>query len=196
MSYKVSPSLQTNSGDSMSSVSVTRPLNSTPSSSGDRGLATTPGVRERIAQLTRGPSEDARNQSGSSPQSLEMTTTTGFVTSNPLHPSSRSPSSLAQASCLQSLSIRQEIQRFESVHPSIYAVYDLLDCLQDDAVSRQIREHVVNIEGESVLMTFHSFHSYFASQWKLDITQDWFTNCMIDKWCRESCFSDYCFSHV
>ena len=159
----------------MSSVSVTRPLNSTPSSSssGDRSSATTPGVRERIAQLTRGSSEDTRNQSASSPQSME-TTTTGSVTSNPLHSSSRSPSSLAQASCLQSLSIRQEIQRFESVHPSIYAVYDLLDILQDDAVSRQIREHVVNIEGESLFIPFHSplYILVLHHNESLDITQD------------------------
>ena len=35
-----------------------------------------------------------------------------------------------------SLAIRQEIQRFESVHPSIYAIYDLIEvrrCLVLDA---------------------------------------------------------------
>lgn len=44
--------------------------------------------------------------------------------------------------------IRQEIQRFESVHPSIYAVYDLIELIPDIQVATQIREHIVNIEGK------------------------------------------------
>lgn len=48
-----------------------------------------------------------------------------------------------------SLAIRQEIQRFESVHPSIYAIYHLIDLLDDGQVAAQIRDHVVCIEGES-----------------------------------------------
>ena len=44
--------------------------------------------------------------------------------------------------------IRQEIQRFESVHPSIYAIYDLIDLVPDPHLAQQIREHVVCIEGE------------------------------------------------
>ena len=46
--------------------------------------------------------------------------------------------------------IRNEIQRFESVHPSIYAIYDLIDHIPDDQVpmlSQQLRDHVVRIEG-------------------------------------------------
>lgn len=50
-----------------------------------------------------------------------------------------------------SLAIRQEIQRFESVHPSIYAIYHLIDLLDDSQVAAQIRDHVVCIEGESCL---------------------------------------------
>ncbi|RWS31036.1 hypothetical protein B4U80_02544 [Leptotrombidium deliense] len=46
-----------------------------------------------------------------------------------------------------SLAIRQEIQRFESVHPSIYTVYDLLESINDSLLAQQIREHVVCIEG-------------------------------------------------
>ncbi|OQR80044.1 hypothetical protein BIW11_05328 [Tropilaelaps mercedesae] len=46
-----------------------------------------------------------------------------------------------------SLCIRQEIDRFESVHPSIYAVYDLIEALHDHIVAQQLREHVVCIEG-------------------------------------------------
>jgi len=46
-----------------------------------------------------------------------------------------------------SLAIRQEIQRFESVHPSIYAIYDLIEVVPDAHIAKQIREHVVAIEG-------------------------------------------------
>ena len=47
-----------------------------------------------------------------------------------------------------SLAIRQEIQRFESVHPSIYAIYDLIELIPDTLVAQQIRDHVVCIEGK------------------------------------------------
>lgn len=47
-----------------------------------------------------------------------------------------------------SLAIRQEIQRFESVHPSIYAIYDLIELIPDAIVAQQIRDHVVCIEGK------------------------------------------------
>lgn len=50
-----------------------------------------------------------------------------------------------------SLAIRQEIQRFESVHPSIYAIYDLIDLIPDGLVAQQIRDHVVCIEGEFII---------------------------------------------
>lgn len=43
--------------------------------------------------------------------------------------------------------IKQEIQRFESVHPCIYAVYDLVDLVPDPLLAQQIRDHVVCIEG-------------------------------------------------
>ena len=48
-----------------------------------------------------------------------------------------------------SLAIRQEIQRFESVHPSIYAIYDLIELVPDPLLAQQIREHVVCIEGKN-----------------------------------------------
>lgn len=51
-----------------------------------------------------------------------------------------------------SLAIRQEIQRFESVHPSIYAIYDLLEVIPDPLLAQQIREHVVCIEGKYFLV--------------------------------------------
>jgi Arf-GAP/GTPase/ANK repeat/PH domain-containing protein 1/3 len=49
-----------------------------------------------------------------------------------------------------SYAIRQEIQRFESVHPSIYAIYDLIDLVHDPYLVQQIREHVVCIEDSFV----------------------------------------------
>ena len=52
-----------------------------------------------------------------------------------------------------SLAIRQEIQRFESVHPSIYAIYDLIEAIPDPLIQQQIREHVVCIEGELGIVT-------------------------------------------
>ncbi|XP_071443534.1 centaurin-gamma-1A [Hetaerina americana] len=49
-----------------------------------------------------------------------------------------------------SLAIRHEIQRFESVHPSIYAIYDLIDLVPDPMVAQQVRDHVVCIEDSFV----------------------------------------------
>lgn len=49
-----------------------------------------------------------------------------------------------------SLAIRQEIQRFESVHPSIYAIYDLIELVPNATVAQQIRDHVVCIEGKTI----------------------------------------------
>lgn len=46
------------------------------------------------------------------------------------------------------MAIRQEIQRFESVHPNIYSIYDLVDLINDPVLAHQIREHVVCIEGK------------------------------------------------
>ncbi|XP_033728329.1 centaurin-gamma-1A-like isoform X10 [Pecten maximus] len=60
---------------------------------------------------------------------------------------SRSP---MQPYLSNSLAIRQEIQRFESVHPSIYAIYDLIDAIPDPLIQQQIREHVVCIEDSFV----------------------------------------------
>lgn len=48
------------------------------------------------------------------------------------------------------LAIRQEIQRFESVHPSIYAIYDLIELMSDAQIAQQIRDHVVCIEDSFV----------------------------------------------
>ncbi|KYO49139.1 hypothetical protein Y1Q_0012740 [Alligator mississippiensis] len=49
-----------------------------------------------------------------------------------------------------SAAIRAEIGRFESVHPNIYAIYDLIERVEDLALQSQIREHVISIEAFSV----------------------------------------------
>ncbi|KAF9796991.1 hypothetical protein SFRURICE_006866 [Spodoptera frugiperda] len=59
-----------------------------------------------------------------------------------------------QACLNTSLSIRQEIQRFESVHPSIYALYDLVELVPDPLLAQQIRDHVVAIEGRYQLIVY------------------------------------------
>lgn len=48
------------------------------------------------------------------------------------------------------LFIRKEIQRFESVHPNIYTVYDLIESIPDFNLQQQLREHIVNIEDSFV----------------------------------------------
>lgn len=58
------------------------------------------------------------------------------------------------------LAIRQEIQRFESVHPSIYAIYDLIELIPDQQIAQQIRDHVVCIEGDCCASNIHSFKTY------------------------------------
>nr|XP_033788638.1 arf-GAP with GTPase, ANK repeat and PH domain-containing protein 3 isoform X2 [Geotrypetes seraphini] len=49
-----------------------------------------------------------------------------------------------------SAAIRAEIQRFESVHPNIYAIYDLMERIDEPALQAQIREHVIAIEDSFV----------------------------------------------
>ncbi|XP_054830574.1 arf-GAP with GTPase, ANK repeat and PH domain-containing protein 1 isoform X2 [Eublepharis macularius] len=45
-----------------------------------------------------------------------------------------------------SAAIRAEIGRFESVHPNIYSIYELLERVEEPALQGQIREHVIAIE--------------------------------------------------
>lgn len=45
-----------------------------------------------------------------------------------------------------SAAIRAEIQRFESVHPNIYSIYELLERVEEPGLQNQIREHVIAIE--------------------------------------------------
>lgn len=53
-----------------------------------------------------------------------------------------------QQQLANSAAIRAEIQRFESVHPNIYSIYDLLERIEDPILQNQIREHVISIEGK------------------------------------------------
>lgn len=48
-----------------------------------------------------------------------------------------------------SAAIRAEIQRFESVHPNIYSIYELLEQVDEPQLQNQIREHVIAIEGRA-----------------------------------------------
>ncbi|XP_078397337.1 arf-GAP with GTPase, ANK repeat and PH domain-containing protein 3-like isoform X8 [Cetorhinus maximus] len=69
------------------------------------------------------------------------------------HSGSNSATSPAQAQQLvlsNSAAIRAEIQRFESVHPNIYAIYDLIERIEDMGLQNQIREHVISIEDSFV----------------------------------------------
>lgn len=56
-----------------------------------------------------------------------------------------------QQQLANSAAIRAEIQRFESVHPNIYSIYELLERLDEPALQNQIREHVIAIEGKCAL---------------------------------------------
>ena len=51
-----------------------------------------------------------------------------------------------------SLMIRQEIQRFESVHPCIYALYDLIEegLPENSLLQRQLHDYIVCIEGKAM----------------------------------------------
>ncbi|CAM9623348.1 unnamed protein product [Lampetra planeri] len=49
-----------------------------------------------------------------------------------------------------SAAIREEIQRFEGVHPNIYALYHLLEQVRDPQLQLQLRERVISIEDSFV----------------------------------------------
>lgn len=78
------------------------------------------------------------------------------------HTSAPPTQQATQSSSIVSLSIRSEIHRFESVHPSIYSIYELLDQVDDQVVAQAIREHVVNIEGQglNVFVYFNLFYNF------------------------------------
>nr|XP_014345844.1 PREDICTED: arf-GAP with GTPase, ANK repeat and PH domain-containing protein 1 [Latimeria chalumnae] len=51
-----------------------------------------------------------------------------------------------QQQLANSAAIRAEIQRFESVHPNIYSIYELLERVEEPVLQNQLREHVIAIE--------------------------------------------------
>ncbi|XP_042202829.1 arf-GAP with GTPase, ANK repeat and PH domain-containing protein 1 [Callorhinchus milii] len=55
-----------------------------------------------------------------------------------------------QQQLASSAAIRAEIQRFESVHPNIYSIYDLLERVEEPGLQSQLREHVISIEDSFV----------------------------------------------
>uniref|UniRef100_A0A669DG96 Arf-GAP with GTPase, ANK repeat and PH domain-containing protein 1 n=1 Tax=Oreochromis niloticus TaxID=8128 RepID=A0A669DG96_ORENI len=68
---------------------------------------------------------------------------------NLISPSSSSSAASAmnyQQHLANSAAIRNEIQRFESVHPNIYSIYELLERVEEPLLQNQIREHVIAIE--------------------------------------------------
>ncbi|VDK33952.1 unnamed protein product [Taenia asiatica] len=52
--------------------------------------------------------------------------------------------------------IKQEIARFESVHPSIYALYDLIEALTDRRQAEMFRRQVASVEGRGLLGSVNS----------------------------------------
>lgn len=55
----------------------------------------------------------------------------------------------SQSQISNSSFIKSEIERFESVHPSIYSVYELIEEVKDQPnLQAQIRDHVMIIEGK------------------------------------------------
>uniref|UniRef100_A0A8C1NM13 ArfGAP with GTPase domain, ankyrin repeat and PH domain 3 n=1 Tax=Cyprinus carpio TaxID=7962 RepID=A0A8C1NM13_CYPCA len=56
-------------------------------------------------------------------------------------PAAQSGASGSQFVLSNAAAIRAEIHRFESVHPNIYAIYDLIERIDDMALQNQIREH-------------------------------------------------------
>ena len=50
-----------------------------------------------------------------------------------------------------SVAVREEIQRFESVHPSIYAIHDLIEDVDDIILQQRFREHIIQIEGSKAI---------------------------------------------
>ena len=54
---------------------------------------------------------------------------------------------LAMSPTAISVAVREEIQRFESVHPNVYAAHELLDDITPDELQQRLRSHLFAIEG-------------------------------------------------
>ncbi|RMC18294.1 hypothetical protein DUI87_04176 [Hirundo rustica rustica] len=84
-----------------------------------------------------------------------------------------------QQQLANSAAIRAEIQRFESVHPNIYSIYELLERVEEPVLQNQIREHVIAIEASKMphryeVVAFNSIWMYNSTRvygWK-DLASD------------------------
>ena len=96
-----------------------------------------------------------RSPGGASPSSMNLSTFLGGSSPSPGGTGAATAGYYQNfnAGYSTSMSIRHEIQRFESVHPSIYAIYDLIELIPDQLLSQQIREHVVCIEGRTIIQS-------------------------------------------
>lgn len=77
---------------------------------------------------------------------ISSLTSSTSSTSNPIQPNNQRKS-YQQLTKKTSEQIQLEIQRFESVHPYIYQVYDLIDRIKDSQIQDELRDQVVCIEG-------------------------------------------------
>uniref|UniRef100_A0A8C9V155 Arf-GAP with GTPase, ANK repeat and PH domain-containing protein 1 n=1 Tax=Scleropages formosus TaxID=113540 RepID=A0A8C9V155_SCLFO len=102
-----------------------------------QGPSGSPAATQRVA---------ARSRRGGTCSSSCRTARTGFLSLTP-----EASEVSVSVSCLpqqlaNSAAIRAEIQRFESVHPNIYSIYELLERVEEPLLQNQIREHVIAIE--------------------------------------------------
>lgn len=108
--------------------------------------------------------QDVSRSVSNSPASMTFATTTTTTTTS-MSPNSAgdTPNALARNRNNQnnSFAIRQEIHRFENVHPAIYAIYDLLKLIADpdgQIVAQRICDYVASIEGKCLPLFFLGSH--------------------------------------
>ena len=94
----------------------------------------------------------ASSLSDFSPHSVSAFGSTPAAIDSQIHPSSV-PAPLL---ITNSNAIRSEVVRFESVHPAIYAIYDLLEQITEPELYFNIKEQVINIEGTTFSEIIHS----------------------------------------
>jgi len=124
-----------------------------------------PAARANIVSFARFPSSNRPRRTDSGPEIRGPDVVVRFSCRRRFRPTVRGPEWCAQRDRTMnssrpsyyhshssfsnnSLAICKEIQRFESVHPSIYAIYDLIELIPDPIVAQQVRDHVVCIEGK------------------------------------------------
>lgn len=53
--------------------------------------------------------------------------------------------------------VREEIQRFESIHPYIYRAYNLIDLIEDETIRNNLEQQMVCIEGKLLFFLSSSY---------------------------------------